>query len=70
MNRRVSGHVPEPGTSDDVWWFGFDCAHLGDLAPGMLRAGFDGFQGDVYRDVNYVAREVTSLAAQLAERRA
>jgi hypothetical protein len=30
-------HIPEPGTSDDVWWIGFDCAHLGDLSPGMLR---------------------------------
>jgi hypothetical protein len=29
-------HIPEPGTSDDVWWFGFDCAHGGDLIPGMM----------------------------------
>jgi len=61
-------HIPEPGTSDDVWWFGFDCAHLDDLSPGMLRHGFKGFGHDVYRDVNYVANEVTSLAAQLAKR--
>lgn len=26
-------HVPEPGRPDDVWWFGFDCAHAGDLMP-------------------------------------
>jgi hypothetical protein len=58
-------HVPEPGTSDDVWWFGFDCAHCGDKSPGMLRRGWAGFDGDVYRDVDYVAGEVTSLAAQL-----
>lgn len=58
-------HIPEPGTSDDVWWFGFDCAHFGDLSPGLLRHGFSCFAGEVYRDVDYVAREVTSLAAQL-----
>jgi hypothetical protein len=57
-------HIPEPGSSDDVWWFGFDCAHLYDLSPGIMRAGLV-FKGDVYRDVNYVAAEVTSLAAQL-----
>lgn len=55
-------HVPEPGTSDDVWWFGFDCAHLGDLSPSMLPFRFN---NDVYRDVDYVAKEVTRLAGQL-----
>lgn len=28
-------HVPKPGEPDDVWWFGFDCAHSGDLSPAM-----------------------------------
>jgi hypothetical protein len=56
-------HIPEPGTSDDVWWFGFDCAHYNDLSPLMLR--FSSYGGDVYRDVPYVAAQVTSLAAQL-----
>ncbi|MES2729973.1 MAG: hypothetical protein V4621_07785 [Pseudomonadota bacterium] len=28
-------HLPEPGESDNVWWFGFDCAHAGDFLPGM-----------------------------------
>src|SRR5438067_12443361 len=26
-------HVPRLGEPDDVWWFGFDCSHAGDLAP-------------------------------------
>ena len=26
-------HVPFDGRSDNVWWFGFDCAHSGDLSP-------------------------------------
>ena len=28
-------HVPKPGQPDDVWWFGFDCGHFGDYAPGI-----------------------------------
>jgi hypothetical protein len=30
-------HEPEPGQPADVWWLGFDCAHLGDYVPGMHR---------------------------------
>lgn len=26
-------HVPKPGEPDNVWWFGFDCAHSGDFSP-------------------------------------
>lgn len=28
-------HVPHPGEPDDVWWFGFDCAHAYDYMPAM-----------------------------------
>lgn len=28
-------HIPEPGEPDNVWWFGFDCSHAFDLAPGL-----------------------------------
>jgi hypothetical protein len=57
-------HVPEPGTSDDVWWFGFDCLHCFDHIPGTDRER----EGSVYRDAQYVAAQVTQLAAQLAAR--
>lgn len=59
-------HVALPGRPESVWWFGFDCAHAGDLDP--YRAGRPRVRipGDVYRDVAYVKREVTSLASQLA----
>jgi hypothetical protein len=33
---KCQGHicyVPKPGEPDDVWWFGFDCAHSGDFRP-------------------------------------
>jgi hypothetical protein len=29
-------HVPEPGMPEDVWWLGFDCAHLSDLSPAIV----------------------------------
>jgi hypothetical protein len=28
-------HVPQPGESDEVWWFGFDTGHAGDFSPGL-----------------------------------
>lgn len=28
-------HVPGDGEPDNVWWFGFDCAHCMDLCPRM-----------------------------------
>lgn len=59
-------HVPAPGRPDDVWWFGFDHAHLGDLSPGMRRWGRTDGGRDVYRDLGYARRECGRLAAQLA----
>lgn len=57
-------HIPEPGTSDDVHWFGFDCAHCFDLSPGLSPM----FKGDnrEYRDIVYVAKQVHRLASQLS----
>lgn len=71
-------HVPEPGMPDDVWWFGFDCAHLMDLVPGMFRSDVlkkmppeivriekRHLLEDTYRDLAYVKAETESLADQL-----
>lgn len=63
-------HVPEPGQPDHVWWFGFDCAHAFDLAPGMrsmLRDNGLFFErdSDVYRDIDYVKEQIKELARQL-----
>ena len=30
---------PQPGESDNVWWLGFDCAHSGDIVPGLTMFG-------------------------------
>lgn len=60
-------HVPESGQPDCVWWLGFDCAHGGDLVPGMVfREGEPPIRSphESYRDLHYVKGEVASLAAQ------
>lgn len=61
-----------------IWWFGFDCAHLRDLAPGAKAALEEimpdhlkpsrpdsHHRDDVYRDFDYVTNEVRNLAKQL-----
>jgi hypothetical protein len=56
-------HVPLDGRPDTVWWFGFDCAHLGDLSPGYSR--LIPSPSEEYRSLPYVRGEVASLAGQL-----
>lgn len=55
-------HEVDPGEDDNIWWFGFDCAHGGDLSPGHTMFGM----GGKYRDFDYVSEECRKLAAQLA----
>lgn len=65
-------HVPLPGRSPEVWWFGFDCAHLYDVTP--LYEARDRERGwpsmregaASYRSVHYVQGECAKLAQQLA----
>ena len=45
------------------YWVGFDCAHFGDLSPGLRLVSFVG----VYRDMAYVRGQCESLAKQLKE---
>lgn len=66
-------HVPEPGLPDQVWWFGFDCAHAYDLVPRFVALealhSLPNFtREDTYRDMSYVTRETERLAEQLRER--
>jgi hypothetical protein len=58
-------HRPAPGEPDAIWWLGFDCAHSGDLCP-SYEARIDLDYPRIYRDLEYVTREVTELAARLA----
>jgi hypothetical protein len=58
-------HVPLNGRPDSVWWFGFDCAHLGDLSPKYARDA--PIRDEVYRRLDYVKCETADLARQLQE---
>jgi hypothetical protein len=65
-------HVPGPGEPEHVWWLGFDCAHGGDLSPGLLRKDLDWLDSlkvlaehEIYRPLAYVKGECARLAAQL-----
>lgn len=67
-------HVPLPGRSADVWWFGFDCSHSFDLTVyDVVRAEqenhaypWDLRPDAIYRDVEYVKAECVKLAGQLS----
>lgn len=60
-------HVPEPGRSAHVFWFGFDCGHSMDVLPHMAAQYPDYvFHEASYKTIDYVRREVTTLAFQLA----
>lgn len=48
-----------PGPGENLWWFGFDCAHLGDQISGRE------YPGDVLRSQLYVKNECEDLARQL-----
>jgi hypothetical protein len=64
-------HVPEPGEPDNVWWFGFDCAHCFDFSPKMAHimagSGIEPYRDEVYRDLAYVQSECAKLAKQLLD---
>lgn len=61
-------HLPEPGEPDNVWWFGFDCNHSGDRAPGYVaRYPGHSIPGEHYRNLRYVEGECARLARQLAD---
>ena len=71
----VACHVPDPGEPDNFHWFGFDCHHGGDYAPGSaareIKMGWrllDHPSG--YRTVEYVRHETEQLAEQLSKRSA
>jgi hypothetical protein len=64
-------HVAKPGEPDDVWWLGFDCAHLGDMSPGMAALTRKHnlprmADNETYKTFEYVKSECARLAEQLA----
>lgn len=65
-------HVASPGEPDHVWWFGFDCAHLGDCSPYDMTEQGRRWRDPMsdYRSLEYVKGECRHLARQLAAHRA
>lgn len=65
---RIRG--PQLKAPPEVWWFGFDCSHAGDLCPTFLRA-FGAHppswveEMGLYRTQDYAVGETCRLAAQL-----
>jgi len=47
---------------EGYWWIGFDCAHVGDLVPKLYEIIGKAHPKDVYRNIEYVKREVKKLA--------
>lgn len=64
-------HIPTPGRSGNVYWFGFDAAHAFDLVPSMVRLwgelGYTSREHLSYRSASYMRAECESLARQLKE---
>lgn len=67
-----------PVEADDVWWFGYDCAHYGDARDPTLMSpkykemydkGMFGsiFDDGVVRSLEYCVEQCESLASQLKE---
>lgn len=59
-------HIPGPGESDHVYWFGFDAAHSGDLCP--ITTSLVGERLSIkeeYRDREYMQGECARLALEL-----
>lgn len=57
-----AGEHPDDSEKDGPeWWVGFDCAHLGDVCPGMDVGQSRG----TYRRFRYVRGETEGLARQL-----
>lgn len=65
-------HVPAPGEPDDVYWLGFDCAHMLDVVPRMMAEDMvdlppDLFDSCSYKDIGYVRAECADLAVQITQ---
>lgn len=66
------GSATYPAVSDDApWWFGYDCAHLGDSPKPASSDAEDSYfygSGGEFRDLDYCAAECESLARQIVEK--
>ena len=59
-------HAPN-GKPDGRWWIGFDCAHAGDVVPGVSGIWHRYRDDGAYRDIDFVVAECERLARQMAD---
>ena len=52
-----------PVFSERVYWFGFDCAHAGDLSPGMMRYYPNILRRDTYKNLGFILVESANSPA-------
>ena len=73
----VHGGLTYAGMRDDLWWFGYDCAHLGDARdPELMSDEYKNvllgrnlnFDGDTIKTLDFCVNECESMAAQLNAR--
>ncbi len=55
------------GRPEVVWWIGFDTGNLRDACPGRDKPAAKRMWQPIYRDLDFMRREITGLAEQLAE---
>ncbi len=51
--------------TDPGWWIGFGCYHQGDLIPCLFSMSGTIKEGESYKDIEYVTKEVIALSRQL-----
>ena len=51
--------------TDPTWWIGFGCHHQGDLIPCLFSMSGTINEGESYKDVEYLTKEVIALSRQL-----
>jgi hypothetical protein len=59
-------NYPLEQNPEDLWWFGFDCAHLGD-APIPGYTPYPEYMDGITRSLQYVQQECENLAQQLKD---
>ena len=55
----------EYSKKDDIWYFGFDCGHYGDLQKYQFEYPENIREDDIYRTKEYVIEECKKFAEQL-----
>jgi hypothetical protein len=58
---------PKSFDGSDMWWLGFDCAHIGDLVPSLyeIEHNYPYHDNEKYKNSEYVRNELESMVDQI-----